>query len=291
MLAEITIGFLEVELVDIIDVVILAILLSQVYKLMQGSIAIKVLVGYVFLYLIYVLVRAVNMELMATLLGEFMGIGILALVILFQQEIRKFLLVLGRTPNIGEKGMFRFLSANGAFKRSEISPIVDAAKALAVSNTGALMVVSKNSELKFYAESGDRMDSLVSKRLLISIFNKFSPLHDGAVILHANRIVSARCILPVTEQENVSASLGLRHRAAIGMSETTDALVVIVSEETGQIAVSLNGGISRNLSSTELRLVLNNYLREQDEEDTSYFDKIKQEESTPPAEENLEKSN
>jgi diadenylate cyclase len=130
---------------------------------------------------------------------------------------------------------------------------------LAGTSTGALMVISKSSELKFYAESGDIIDAVVSKRLLISIFNKYSPLHDGGVIIYNGRVKAARCILPVTERD-IPAQFGLRHRAAIGMSEATDTLVLIVSEETGQVSLAKNGKILHNLSSQEVREILNDYL-------------------------------
>jgi uncharacterized protein (TIGR00159 family) len=144
-----------------------------------------------------------------------------------------------------------------------ISPIIDAAKILAGSNTGALIVISSTVELKFYAESGDILDAELSKRLLISIFNKHSPLHDGAVIIHKGKIKAARCILPVTERE-VPAQFGLRHRAGIGMSEATDALILVISEETGQISMAKNGKVLHNLSFQEVREIINDYLNNED---------------------------
>jgi DNA integrity scanning protein DisA with diadenylate cyclase activity len=145
-----------------------------------------------------------------------------------------------------------------------VTPIIEAAKTLGGSNTGALIVFSKSSELRFYAESGDLIDAVISKRLLLSIFNKYSPLHDGAVIIYQGKIKAARCILPVTEQENLPAHFGLRHRAAIGMSEITDSLTIVVSEETGQLSAVKNGKIYHNLSTLELRKKINEYLYEED---------------------------
>ncbi len=282
MILGFTIGFLDIKWVDILDVIFVTILLFNVYKLIRGSIAIKVFLGFLFLYLAYLLVKAANMELLTSILGQFMGVGVLAVIILFQQEIRKFLLILGRTTAFNEGNLIRnvrFWSTNGSLRTAEVNPIIDAAKTLGGSNTGALIVLSKNSELKFYADSGDRMDSLLSKRLLLSIFNKYSPLHDGAVIVYNNRIVAARCILPVTERDDINPSFGLRHRAAIGMSEATDVLIIVVSEETGQISVATNGGISTNLSPKELRAAINDYLFEEQIDNTSILDKVKSEES------------
>jgi diadenylate cyclase len=258
------IGFLDIGWKDILDILLVTFLLAQVYKLMKGSVAIKVFVGFLSIYLIYLVVNALQMELLSTILGQFMGVGVLAVIILFQQEIRKFLLLVGRT-NIFEEGKFfknvRFWAQNGKAKRANITPIVEAVKSLAGSNTGALIVLSEDSPLKFYAESGDEMDSLLSKRLLLAIFNKYSPLHDGAVIIYKDRIVAARCILPVTERD-VPAQYGLRHRAGLGMSENTETFIIVVSEETGQISAMQNGGVMHNISAQELRRQINKYLNE-----------------------------
>lgn len=249
-----------------IDIALVAALLYQVYKLLKGSVAIKIFLGFLSIYLIYLLVRALRMELLSEILGQFMGVGVIAAIIIFAPEIRKFLLIIGRSSLLSEDNTWRnFLffwrkKENSAFN---ISPIIDATKTLAGSNSGALIVISNNTGLKFYAESGDILDAELSKRLLISVFNKYSPLHDGAVIIHKGRIKAARCILPVTERE-VPAQFGLRHRAAIGMSEATDALILIVSEETGQVSMAKNGKIMHNMSFQEVRETINEYLNNED---------------------------
>jgi len=252
-----------------IDIALVAALLYQVYKLLKGSVAIKIFLGFLSLYLIYLLVRAVRMELLSAILGQFMGVGVIAAIIIFAPEIRKFLLIVGRSSIFSDDNVWKDIlffwrkKENSAFN---ISPIIDAAKVLAGSNTGALIVISSTVELKFYAESGDILDAELSKRLLISIFNKYSPLHDGAVIIHKGRIKAARCILPVTERE-VPAQFGLRHRAGIGMSEATDALILVVSEETGQISMMKNGKVLHNLSFQEIREIINDYLNNLDLDD------------------------
>ncbi len=263
------IGFLEVGWVDIIDIILVSVLLYQVYKLMRGSVAVKIFVGFLSLYLLFLVVKAMEMELLTNILGQFMGVGFLAAIILFQQEIRKFLLLIGRTTAFNRDNIFKGLPwrKNARTTDINITPIIEASKSLSATNMGALIVISKGSELKFYVESGDLIEAVVSKRLLISIFNKYSPLHDGAVIIHNQRILAARCILPVTERENLPAQFGLRHRAAIGMSEVTDTLIVVVSEETGKISAVRNGFIYHNLSPLELRKKINAYLYEEDEED------------------------
>lgn len=262
------IGFLEITGVDILDILLVSVLLYQVYKLMKGSVAFKIFSGFLILYLLYLVVNAAKMELLSNILGQFMGVGVLAVIVLFQQEIRKFLLIVGRTSFFNEGNLVDNIKSiwksNGQGNSAEVTPIIDACKTLGGSNTGALIVLSKNSELKFYAESGDRMDAIVSKRLLMAIFNKYSPLHDGAVIVYNNKIIAARCILPVTERD-VPAAYGLRHRAAIGMSENTDTLVVVVSEETGQLSAMRNGQSYHNLSTQELRKKINDYLFEEED--------------------------
>ncbi len=265
MIIAFNIGFLEVSLVDILDIGLVSFLLFQVYSLMRGSVAVRIFIGFLSLYLIYLVVRAAEMELLSAILGQFMGVGVIAAIILFQQEIRKFLLLLGKTTSFNRDNGFL---ANLPWKKKQlagdvdITALIEASKSLGGTNTGALVVLSKGSELRFYAESGDRIDALVSKRLLISIFNKTSPLHDGAVIIHKGRIIAARCVLPVTEKD-VPAQFGLRHRAAIGMSEATDTIILIVSEETGQISVARNGTIYHNLSNQEIRSKVREYLTEE----------------------------
>lgn len=269
MILGFNIGFLEIGWVDILDILFVAVLMYQVYKLMRGSVAIKIFLGFLVLYLTYLMVKAAQMELLTNILGQFMGVGVLAAIILFQQEIRKFLLLLGRTSIFNEGNFFEnfksIWSSRSGYQKADVTPLIEAAKTLGGTNTGALIVISRNSELKFFAESGDRMDAVISKRLLMAIFNKYSPLHDGAVIIYNNKIIAARCILPVTERE-VPAQFGLRHRAGIGMSETTDSLVVAVSEETGQISTMRNGEIFHNLSTQELRKAINEYLYEESKE-------------------------
>jgi diadenylate cyclase len=256
------IGFLNVRWTDLIDILLVSLLLYQVYKLLKGSVAVRVLLGFLSLYLIYLVVKAAQMELLSNILGQFMGVGVLAAIILFSTEIRKFLLLLGKTT-FRQEGMF--WRKKEPKETMNLTAIMEAIKALSSSNTGALIVFSRNTELKFYADSGDLLDAFLSKRLLMSIFNKYSPLHDGAAIIYQGKIKAARCILPVSERDNIPAQYGMRHRAALGMSEATDTLVLIVSEETGQTSLARNGELENNLSAPEIRKRLNRYLSEKEE--------------------------
>lgn len=262
------IGFLDVGFLDIIDIFLVSLLLYQVYKLMKGSVAVKIFGGFLSLYLIYLVVRAAQMELLSSILGQFMGVGIIAAIILFQQEIRKFLLLVGKSTTLNRDNVYKSLfiwrkSENDQFN---ITPVIDACKSMSGTATGALIVFSRDSELKFYVDSGDRINAEISSRLLLSIFNKYSPLHDGAVIIYNGKVSAARCILPVSENDNLPAQYGLRHRAAIGMSEVTDTLIIVVSEETGQMSLARNGYIWHNLSALEIRRKINDYLFETGEE-------------------------
>jgi diadenylate cyclase len=227
------IGFLDVSWVDVIDIALVSILLYQVYKLIRGSIAVNIFLGILALYLVYLIVRAAQMELLATILGQFMGVGVLAMIILFQPEIRKFLLVIGRGTEFREN-FFRNIAnwRNSYHDDFDIVQLMEAVKTLKATKTGALIVFSRDVELRFYVETGDALNSEVTKRLLLAIFNKNSPLHDGAAVIYKGRIKAARCILPVSENDHLPAHFGLRHRAAVGMSENTDTLVLAISEET-----------------------------------------------------------
>jgi len=257
-------GFLSVGWLDAIDILLVSLLLYHVYKLMKGSVAVKIFGGFLSLYLIFLVVKAAQMELLSSILGQFMGVGVIAAIILFQQEIRKFLLLIGKSTTLNRDTFYKSLfiwrkSDNFQFN---ITPVIDACKAMSGTATGALIVFSRDSQLKFYVDSGDKVDAELSNRLLLSIFNKYSPLHDGAVIIYNGRVSAARCILPVSENDNLPAQYGLRHRAAIGMSEVTDTMIIVVSEETGQMSLARHGYMWHNLSALELRRKVNEYLFE-----------------------------
>jgi uncharacterized protein (TIGR00159 family) len=266
------IGFLEVGWVDIVDITLVSVLLYQVYKLIRGSIAVNIFLGILAIYLIYLIVRAAQMEVLSTILGQFLGVGVLAMIILFQPEIRKFLLVIGRGTEFREN-IFKTIAnwRNDTHEEFEVSEVMEAAKSLKSSKTGALIVFSRDTELKFYAQTGDAIDAEVNKRLLLSIFNKNSPLHDGAVIIYKSRIKAARCVLPVSENDHIPANYGLRHRAAVGMSENTDTLVLAISEETGRTLLARNGQYIRAIKLREVEKRIMEYLH--DEEPPRWEDK------------------
>lgn len=255
------IGFLDVTWVDFVDITLVSVLLYQVYKLIRGSIAVNIFLGILALYLVYLIVRAAQMELLATILGQFMGVGVLAMIILFQPEIRKFLLVIGRSTEFRENFFKNMTTWRHQYHDEfDVHEVIEAAKTLKATKTGALIVFSRDTELKFYAETGDALDAQVTKALLLSIFNKNSPLHDGACIIYKGRIKAARCVLPVSENDHLPAHYGLRHRSAIGMSENTDTLVMAISEETGRLILARNGKYIRALKLKQVEQKIVDYL-------------------------------
>lgn len=253
------INFLHFGWIDAADVLLVTVLLYQLYKLLRGSVALNVALGLVSFYLLYLVVKATGMELLTKILGQFMSVGVLASIILFQQEIRRFLLNVGKATALERMRSWTWGRPAEAAPLA-VGPFVEAAKSLSNKYTGALICFAQASDLTPFAESGDRLDAEISKRLLLAIFNKTSPLHDGAVIVANGRLQAARCILPVSENPDVPASLGLRHRAAIGLSEITDAVVLVVSEETGAMSLVRHGEVHRNLPTGELRALLNEWL-------------------------------
>ncbi|MFM9055372.1 MAG: diadenylate cyclase CdaA [Bacteroidota bacterium] len=251
-------SFLEIRLLDILDILIVGFLLYKVYQLLKGGAAMQVFIGILAIYLLYWLfVKILDMQLLGALLGQFMSVGVLALIIVFQQEVRRFLVLLG-SSSFGTKGK-RFLPWKWEAPTAaptNITPIVKACSAMSKNKTGAIIVISRGADLSFYENTGDLMEAEVSKRLLESIFFKNSPLHDGAVIIRNNRIKAARCVLPVTDNTELPAHYGMRHRAALGITEQSDAVSIIVSEETGSISLAEEGKMHYNISPEELERLL-----------------------------------
>jgi uncharacterized protein (TIGR00159 family) len=253
-------GFIldSIDFVDILDILLVAVLIYQIYKLVRGTVAVNIFYGVFLIYALWLLVRAFNMQLLGSILGQVIGLGLLALLIVFQQEVRRFLLVLGtryfRNGTISFDNLFSFHTS----KESEwnFDPIVKACEQLSKSKTGALLVMAKKSQLRAFAETGCPVDARITSDLIEAIFRKDGPLHDGGMILARNRISAARCILPVTENPNIPKNLGFRHRAGVGMSENSDSFVIIVSEETGEISYANQGRLVQNVKAKELRRVL-----------------------------------
>jgi len=253
-------AFITVRWIDVLDIVLVAILIYQLYYLVKGTVAINIFVGILLIYLLWIVVRVANMQLFGSILSKFIDVGFIALLIVFQPELRRFLLFIGTSDiftkgKIG-KGLFDFKWNVSTAQVLDINSIVKACKNMSEQKTGAILILTKENDLKFYANTGDSIDAKVSVRMIESIFYKNSPLHDGAIIISNNIIVAARCVLPVTEHADFPAHLGMRHRAAVGITENTDAIAIVVSEQTGEISYSIAGELKHAVSHERLRELL-----------------------------------
>ena len=258
-------GFIPFTFIDLLDILLVAGLLFIVYKAMKGTNAPYIMVGIVIIYFSWVIVKALNMELLSTILGQIISVGVIALLVIFQPELRRFLFTLGMRKKELDF-ITRFLSLNRKQGSTNTSPIVSACKDMSENKIGALIVFRRKDDLQFIIEGGITLDANITVSLIKNIFFKNAPLHDGAVVIDNNRIVAAKCILPVT-QSNVPKSYGTRHRAAIGLSEMTDAVVLVVSEETGAISIVKGGKIRAKIDPSKLNTILKQALEEQNEND------------------------
>lgn len=248
-------AFIHIRLLDIIDIFLVALLFYQLYMLIRGTVAYSITLAIAGIYIFWWAVRAMQMELLSTILGSVLSVGVIALIIVFQQEIRRFLIFVGSRYVDGNRISFeKILNIRFETKAQvKIRSIMKAVMQFSLEKTGALIVIRKKSSLDMFNETGDLLNAETSSRLFAAIFNKTSPLHDGAVIVDNDKIKAARVILPVTEKMNLPPEYGLRHRAGLGISEVTDSLVIIVSEETGQISIAENGVLLKNIPSRQLR--------------------------------------
>src|SRR3984885_14931700 len=254
-------GLLKFTPFNILDIFLVAVLIYQMYNLIKGTIAANIFIGFALIFGLYYVVKALHMQLLTGILGKFVDVGIIALIVVFQQEVRRFLLLVGKNASLQRNKAWwqYFFGKVDADKNNyaRIKPIVDACKSLKQTRTGALIVFTKYYDEQFYQNSCEAIDGKISKRLLESIFQKTSPLHDGAVVISENKIKAASCILPLTEKTDLPAQFGLRHRAGIGVTETNDATAIIISEETGELSYAKQGRVKMNISFAELEKLLN----------------------------------
>ena len=248
--------FLNLRFLDIIDIVLVATLLYYIYKLVRGSAAINIFIGIVIIYGVWQLTKALDMLMLSTVLGEFIGVGMFALIVVFQQEIRKFLVMVGSTNFTYRKRFFaqlKFLKDNTKQEVSTNIPVlIKACENMSTTNTGALIIIKRHTSLDFVKNSGDTMHNELNSPIIESIFYKNSPLHDGAMLIEDNVITATRVILPVSSDINIPLRYGLRHRAAVSISQKTDALAIVVSEENGRISYIKNGEFVNYRTTNEL---------------------------------------
>ena len=253
-------GFLQMSFTDILDIMMVATIIFFVFRWIRGSSAMSIFMAVLLLYIIKVIVSSLNMTLMSGILGTVIDVGVIALIVIFQPEIRYFLTRLGSRYAIGgnlRQLLDKILGRNGGGIADEsISELLEAVKVMADQKTGALIVISRQDALQHIIATGDTIDAKINKRLLLNLFFKNSPLHDGAVVLEGSRIVAARCTLPLTGQSDIPAHYGMRHKAAIGITEESDAKVIVVSEETGNVSFVSAGQIQTIANIDQLKGLL-----------------------------------
>ncbi len=249
----------HITIPDIIDIILVALVLYQLYRLIRGTAALSLFFAIFLIYVFWLVVKALNMELISAILGQIIGVGAIALIIVFQQEVRRFLLAIGnRYMNRSRFSLGRLFSVSKRHQRSpgEVDEIVKACENMALKRTGSLIVIARKSSLDIFSEGGEILKARISSELLETIFFKNTPLHDGAVLIEGGLITAARCTLPITDQVLLPAHYGMRHRAAIGMSEHSDSLILVTSEESGKISVVDNGSVRENVKPNDLRNIL-----------------------------------
>jgi uncharacterized protein (TIGR00159 family) len=255
MLSLLITGFITIKLVDVIDVLLVAFLLYEIYYLLKGTVAFNIFLGIVAIFFIWRLTDVLQMHLLREILGAFFSVGLVALFIIFQPEIRQFLFTVGKPTFIqGRRKRFLFWRYHDVKVHSlDIDKVVHACQRMSNIKQGALIVFTKEHELANIKDTGQMLQADVSVDLLENIFFPNSPLHDGAVIISHNKIQAARCILPVSKSSLLPSNLGLRHRAAVGVTEMSDAIAIVVSEQTGRISIAKEGQLTKNVKPNELQ--------------------------------------
>ncbi len=247
----------DIRILDIVDIALVAFLLFYLYRLVKGTVAINIFIGIVIVYATWKLTEFLEMQLLSRILGGFLGVGMFALIVVFQQEIRKFLLMLGTTNFSGRRRLLqRFQLKSSTAFNTDIKAILRACKKMSQSKTGAIIVLQRNNSLEFVKNTGDTMTLEVNQPILESIFYKNSPLHDGALIIEDNTITATRVILPVSNESSLPSRFGLRHRAGVGITEKTDAVCIVLSEESGQISYLKDGDFVLFKDQDELEQIL-----------------------------------
>ncbi len=242
---------------DVVDIFLVAILLYQAFRLLKKTGASSVFVGILtFIFIWFLVTHVFHMELLGSIFDMLINVGAFALIVLFQDEIRRFFSRLGSQRHFGVINLIKQIFGNGKREQEktdfELVQIVLACRNMSKQHTGALIVIARNNDLDFYAQSGETIDAKINSRLIENIFFKNSPLHDGALIVHKDRLKAAGCVLPVSRNQEIPKSKGLRHRAALGITEQSDAIAIVVSEENGQISWSIGGKLSSKVKPEEL---------------------------------------
>jgi uncharacterized protein (TIGR00159 family) len=252
-------GFFDIHFFDVVDILLVSIIIYQIYRLIRGTIAVNIFIGLLCVYLFWFIVKSLDMTMITGILDKIIGVGTLAFIIVFQQEIRRFLLVIGKNASSNRNSFlnkFFFKIPVNEEDKLKVKALVDACESMARSQIGALIVITKSLDEQIYIGNGETLNANISKRLIESVFSKSSPLHDGAIIICDNKIALASCVLPLTENTDLPDQFGLRHRSAMGITENSDAVAIVVSEETGQIAYSTKGKLKTNIKLEDLKTLI-----------------------------------
>lgn len=262
MIGLLKLGFLPIRIWDVLDIVIVGFLIYQAYKLLRGSIAFNIFIGVVILFIVWWMVGVLKMDLLSMLLNQFVSVGVIIFLIVFQPEVRRFLLLLGNTT-IRQRSRFlrRIMDRNlrqDVVKKDMLTGEISAAMAImGEKRWGALLVLSPNAEMvEAISQTGVPVDAHISQQLIESIFNKEGPLHDGAVLISRSKIIAASCILPLSDNQDVPKTAGLRHRAALGITERMNVAAFVVSEETGKMSYAFDGKLRLDLDIHEIKRLL-----------------------------------
>lgn len=249
-------GFMNLSFIDILDILLVGLIIYVLVRWIHDSPAMSIFLAIFLIYLFMLVVDALHMKLMSKLISTFVDLGVIAIVVIFQPEIRHFLMRLGSGAHRVEIINRLFGNKEREIDNVSVNEITEACNRMSQDRTGALIVIPHNVNLEHIIETGDTIDAHVSRRLLMNLFFKNSPLHDGAVIINGDRIIAARCTLPITEKKDIPAHFGMRHKAAIGITEESDADVIVVSEETGRISFVKRGQVTTINNINELKLLL-----------------------------------
>ncbi|NLJ82793.1 MAG: TIGR00159 family protein [Bacteroidales bacterium] len=259
-------SFIKIGVADILDIVLVTMLFYSLYRLVKGTAALNIFLGLLVFYILWKIVVLLKMNLLSEIFGQFVSVGVIALIVVFQPEIRKFLLYIGSKNPLKKANILIWRERSKSGEYPQINTIIKACARMSSTLTGALIVITKENLLEEYVQTGEIINAKTSRDLIETIFFKNTPLHDGAMIITKKTIVAARCILPVTQKSTLPTNLGLRHRAAVGITESTDCIAVIVSEQTGEISYCYEGKIYKNVNCDELKQFLAKHFLTQNKE-------------------------
>ncbi|MFQ3351156.1 MAG: diadenylate cyclase [Candidatus Marivariicella framensis] len=254
-----TLDFLNISFIDLFDIALVALLLFSLYRLVKGTVAINIFLGIVIIYMIWKLTDILNMDVLSNILGNFISVGFFALIVVFQQEIRKFLLLIGSSNFTSRKNVlkyFNFFNQTQTQNETDVKMILNSCVKMSKEKTGAIIILERNNNLDFVKNTGDNASMFLSSQILETIFFKNSPLHDGAIVIKDNYITATRVVLPVSDNKKLAQRFGLRHKAGMGISEKTDATAIVISEQTGEMSYFKDGEFVKYDSQRELNKLI-----------------------------------